>query len=274
VPGIVTLEEIAWEEARYPDETESRGDCLDIGGALATGAIGANIHRFGPGQESARYHCHETVEELFLVLEGHPTLRLDGREVPLHKHDIVFCPPWSAHTFRNESGAVAEILMMSGRCEGSDVVYPGWKVEEMTTEPAPEGTRDPRVRNLAEIPWEDDPNGRTYGGRRTIGAMLPLKTLAGSLVTMRPGALYPPYHAHSKAEELYLVLEGKPTLLVDGVEGGLRAGAVAHFPEGMPHAIANRTDEAVRIFALWGPIEGDRAELPTPPHGWEGPQGV
>ena len=74
MPGIVTLDEIAWEEARYPDEAFSRGFCRDIGGALATSTIGANIHRFSPGQESARYHTHETVEELFLVLEGSPTL--------------------------------------------------------------------------------------------------------------------------------------------------------------------------------------------------------
>ena len=63
--------------------------------------------------------------------------------------------------------------------------------------------------------------------------------------------LTPPYHAHTKAEELYLVLEGRPTLLADGVESGLGPGAAAHFPVEQPHALANRSDDPVYLPAIW-----------------------
>ena len=65
---IVNLEAVPWEEQRYPEEEAARGVCRDFGDAVGAVWIGANVHRLRPGEESARYHAHEFIEELFLVV--------------------------------------------------------------------------------------------------------------------------------------------------------------------------------------------------------------
>jgi uncharacterized cupin superfamily protein len=58
------------------------------------------------------------------------------------------------------------------------------------------------------------------------------------------------YHAHHGAEELLIVLRGRPTLRTPDGERQLDEGDVVHFPTGPEgaHGIKNDTDEPVRYI--------------------------
>lgn len=268
---MVNVRDLPWETARYPDEDFDRGECQDIGGALGSRTIGANVHRLAPGQENARYHAHEFEEELFVVLEGRPTLRLDGRAFHLSKGHVVYCPPWSAHTFRNESDDSCSILMTSNRCGRADAVYPLWKAE-----PRPEDLRkgldprDERVRHLAELGWENDPFGREWGGCRNLSKVLGMKAIGAEIRTLRPGALVR-YQALTAAELIYIVQEGVVEILKEGGQGVLREGDAIWFPPGAGHAFRVREHQQVRIFGLMDQPPSGTVEYPTPPSGWKEP---
>lgn len=270
-PPIVQVASLDWETARYPDEDFDRGQYIDIGGALGSQAIGLNIHRLFPDQENSKYHAHEFEEELFHVLDGNPTLCLDGRTFRLSKGHLIHCPPWSAHTFRNETAEPCEILMASNRCGRSDAVYPAWKLEERgATEDLKLDPKDPRVQHTAEMGWEGDPGGRHFGGFRNISEKMSLKAIACEIRTLRPGALIP-YRAFSSAEAIYLLLEGKIELLRDGEQFALKAGDAVHVPPGCPHAFRLRSYDPSKLFVFRDQPEGNRVEHPTAPKDWEEP---
>jgi len=270
-PAVLSLEEIDWETARYPDEDFDRGEYRDIGGALASRTIGANIHRLQPGQENARYHTHEMEEELFLVLDGSPTLRLDGRVFHLNKGHAVYCPPGSAHTFRNEGEEPCSILMTSNRCGRADAAYPLWQAE-----PRPDDLSrgldpsDARVQHVAQMGWESDPFGRKWGGTRNLTKALKMQAIGAEIRTMRPGGLAR-YRATTCAEALYLVLEGEVEMLLDGEEHDLREGGAVWVPPGSGYAFRVRSPAKARIFSLMDRPPSDAIEFPTPPAGWEEP---
>jgi uncharacterized cupin superfamily protein len=270
-PLIVNLDDLEWETARYPDEDFDRGDYRDIGGALGCRTIGANIHCLQSGQENARYHAHEYEEEVFLVLEGHPTLRLDGHSFHLNKGHIVHCPPWSAHTFRNEADDACAILMASNHCGRPDAVYPRWK--EARREPGSRTDLDPRderVRHSAELGWDNDPHGREWGGFRNVTEKMGLKNVGCRVHTLRPGALIP-YRAHTAAEVLYVVLGGAVEMLRNGECFQMRAGDATWIPPCCPHAFRVRTRNQVKLFAFQDCPPSDQIETPLALAGWEEP---
>lgn len=269
---MLDTRDLEWIEARYPDEDFVRGEYRDIGGALGTRAIGANIHRLRPGDENARYHAHELEEELFYVLEGRPVLRLEGRTFRLSPGHVVLCPPRAAHTFRNEGSEDCSILMTSTRCGRPDAVYPPWKAEQRGIEEEVRDLdpRDPRVRHSAEMSWQDDPKGRNWGGSRHLTGDSDLQLLRADLHLLRGGALLP-YRAETSSETLLLLLQGELELLLDGEATTLVEGAAARAAPGRPWAVRSRTPRQARIFVLRDAPPSNRREHPTAPKGWEEP---
>ena len=65
-----------------------------------------------PQRRTATPHHHTLKEELFLVLEGQPSIWLDGELSPLEPGDFVGCPAGEAvaHTVVNTSDTRAVIL--------------------------------------------------------------------------------------------------------------------------------------------------------------------
>lgn len=268
---VVNLRDIEWVAARYPDEDFDRGAYRDIGGVLGSRAIGANVHRLAPGEENARYHAHEIEEELFFILKGRPTLRLDGREFRLGGGHVVHCPPLSAHTFLNESDGECRILMCSNRCGRPDAVYPSWKREERD---AGENTSldplDPRVRHSAELGWEDDPHGRVWGGWRDLTSRMGLQVISSRIRILRPGALVP-YRSFPSSEGLHLVLDGEMEALIAGQPLTLREWDAVHVPARTPHAFRLRRRRQARLFSLLDGSPEDETESAEAPEGWDKP---
>jgi uncharacterized cupin superfamily protein len=99
----------------------------------------------------------------------------------------------------------------------------GWDLESEEEWAAGRSTRLPRGSQLGATLYEIDP-GRTSGF----------------------------YHFHHGAEELLVVLRGRPTLREPAGERELAEGAVVLFavgPEGA-HQLLNRTDEPVRYLVV------------------------
>jgi uncharacterized cupin superfamily protein len=97
-----------------------------IGGELGATLWGGTVYELQPGEQVAPYHWHAGTEEWLLVLDGAPTLRTPGGEQALAPWDVaVFVRgPDGAHELRNDSEAVARVLLISSVCDPEVVVYP------------------------------------------------------------------------------------------------------------------------------------------------------
>ena len=96
-----------------------------------------------------------------------------------------------------------------------------------------------------------EPEGWTW--RATgVGERLGASMIGATLYELPPGGRSFPYHYEYGCEEWLLVVAGRPTLRDPEGEHELEPGDVVCFPEGPEgaHAVANETDEPVRIVIL------------------------
>jgi quercetin dioxygenase-like cupin family protein len=74
-------------------------------------------------------------------------------------------------------------------------------------------------------------------------------------------------HFHKRSTELYYVLEGEGTVVLDGVEHQVRKGSIVHIPPGVVHEATGR----VRVLVVGIPdIADDDLFLPEDEAGQEG----
>ena len=89
------------------------------GARLARGTaarkLGASIDVLAPGKRGCPYHLHHAQEEMFIVLEGNGTLRVDGEMLPIKPGDVMFIPagPEYPHQIINTSAAPLKYLSIS-----------------------------------------------------------------------------------------------------------------------------------------------------------------
>ena len=76
--------------------------------------------------------------------------------------------------------------------------------------------------------------------------------LGGTVYEIGPARTSGHYHFHHGAEELLVVLRGRPTLRTPDGERELAEGTVVHFPVGPDgaHQLINRSGEAVRYLMV------------------------
>jgi uncharacterized cupin superfamily protein len=102
--------------------------------------------------------------------------------------------------------------------------------------------------NVWSDEWEYESDEEWAAGRST---RLPRGSqLGGTLYEIAPGQTSGLYHFHHGAEELLVVLRGRPTLRTPDGERELAEGEVVHFsvgPDGA-HQLMNRSEEAVRYL--------------------------
>jgi uncharacterized cupin superfamily protein len=119
-------------------------------------------------------------------------------------------------------------------------------------------------RNVFADDWEEifpPIEGWRSNHRRLVG---PGNNLGMSLYELLPGQTQCPYHFHHGAEELILVLRGRPTLRTPDGEQELEAGDVAHFPKGPAgaHQVVNRSDEPARYVVASTNVSPEICEYP------------
>ena len=105
-----------------PLEREAREPLYDgMGARLARGTaalkLGASIDVLAPGKRGCPYHLHHAQEEMFIVLEGHGTMRVAGEMLAVKPGDVVFVPPGPdyPHQMINTSDAPLKYLSISTR---------------------------------------------------------------------------------------------------------------------------------------------------------------
>lgn len=72
---------------------------------------------------------------------------------------------------------------------------------------------------------------------------------------MPPGYAVPP-HVHDDEDELFYILDGELTLLVDDGERTAGAGSFVHLPRGVPHGFRNASDREIRMLVITTPGGG------------------
>ena len=89
------------------------------GARLARGTaarkLGASIDVLAPGKRGCPYHLHHAQEEMFIILDGNGTLRVDGEMLPVKPGDVIFIPagPEYPHQILNTSDAPLKYLSIS-----------------------------------------------------------------------------------------------------------------------------------------------------------------
>lgn len=88
--------------------------------------------------------------------------------------------------------------------------------------------------------------------------------IGATLYEIAPGRSGGFYHFHHGAEELLVVLRGRPTLREPQGERVLEEGAVVHFPVGPAgaHQVINRSEEPVRYLMASNRSSPEAVEYP------------
>ena len=123
-PRIVNLENVEPVSRSHGDTFEAQ--IKPVGLALESKLIGFNVTVIPPGKKAFPYHAHRGNEEMFFILEGEGTARIDGATHKIRKGDFISLPPGrdSAHQIINDSKAPLRYLAVSTMIVPEVVEYP------------------------------------------------------------------------------------------------------------------------------------------------------
>lgn len=110
----------------YDPEFQSNLKTKLIGDAIGCEKIYVNIDYVKPGSVSVKYHSHSKQEEFYLIMSGNGILRIDGKEIPIEKGDVISAPAGkdSGHQFINNSDEILQILDVGTREKDDIITYP------------------------------------------------------------------------------------------------------------------------------------------------------
>lgn len=124
--------------------------------AMGAQKLGFNVTAIPAGKRAFPLHNHQTVEEMFVILEGQGEMRLGRDTFPIRAGDLVSCPPGgkdTAHQFVNTGTTDLKFLAVSTR-EPFDVCdYPDTGKFALLGEMAPE---DGKPRMLSFVGREGE----------------------------------------------------------------------------------------------------------------------
>jgi len=111
--------------AEAPDYTgDAPGAFLGYGRTAEAEQLAFNVRVLAPhtahappGGDPASGHSHRTIEEIYFVLAGEITIKLDDEVTTLGPRDAVRIPPATVRAVRNDSGEEAAFAMCSARVE-------------------------------------------------------------------------------------------------------------------------------------------------------------
>jgi uncharacterized cupin superfamily protein len=111
--------------AEAPDYTgDAPGAFLGYARPMGAEQLGVNLRVLAPGtahvppgEDPALGHSHRTIEEIYFVVDGEVTVKLDDDVLTLGARDAVLIPAETARAVRNDSGAEAAVLLISVKVE-------------------------------------------------------------------------------------------------------------------------------------------------------------
>jgi uncharacterized cupin superfamily protein len=122
---IINVDEIALESHEHGDRFAAR----DGNASRAIGArlLGCSYTEVPPGKRAWPFHNHHVNEEMFVILEGHGSVRIGPDTFPVRKGDIIASPPGGpdeAHQIINTGDEPLRYLSVSTKLPGELVEYP------------------------------------------------------------------------------------------------------------------------------------------------------
>ena len=99
---------------RRREDLERNGNWLLVRRSLGIGAFGVNLVEIPPGERIPEHdETGRDQEELFVVLEGSPSLVVDGREIEAPAGTFARLDPQLSRTVVNNTDEPAAVLIMS-----------------------------------------------------------------------------------------------------------------------------------------------------------------
>ena len=259
----------------YAGNSKSFSRCSVVDGSVGSVHMGVGLCGLKAGGRIDT-HLH-SFEESFYVLEGEPTLILDGRGYPLLPGACGLIPVGVQHAWLGpEKGSAKWIDMMApqprakGAPDDTFFLGPPSKVKMSELD-----IRDPRSRHFFRMADDDIVVDKLKIGARAdapkVSAsmntallaysgialkMLVDKRLDAQLHTMfmveyQPGGVAQP-HDHPM-EESYIILDGEVEAVGDGKRYTLRKGDVFWTGVGSVHAFYNTSNRTVRWLETQSP---------------------
>ena len=226
------------------------GTWRDLGTAAGTRQVGLRRAQLQPGMRTTPVHTHSGEEEIFFVLagsgiswQGGETYEIAAGDCIVHRvegpaHTLVAGPDGLDVLVYGERNITEACYLPRARVAwlGTTWVRAGDTPHPFAQEAAagdlvlPE-QRSPRPANIvnldAVVPTENA-HGDCVSSWRSVSTDAGAVRTALRHVSLQPGMLGAPPHAHSGAEELFLVLEG------DGAYLESKPGATGWEPEERP----------------------------------------
>lgn len=239
-----------------------------------------------PGERSSDPHAESHEEEFVFVLSGHVDIWIDGYIYHLHPQCAAGFPAGTgiAHCLINNSQAIVELLVAGertkpeNRCtfplnpERKDIPWenpPPRKLGPHNGRPGPVLAQD-RGENwpafLIDCTKQPQTTGfhypgdsETFGSYARLTNILGLKALGIGYETLPPGKRTSFPHAHLLEEEFAFVVQGTPTVWMNGFLHDVPAGQGVAFPpgSGIAHTLINNTDEDVVYLVIGEAVDPD-----------------
>jgi quercetin dioxygenase-like cupin family protein len=210
---------------------------------------------YAAGDRGPDPHVHHDHVDSFFVLEG----RLEWQVGPdLDSHTggagtFVSVPPDVLHTFRNPGPGEARFLNLHAPGLGFERYLRGdFPDFDQHYQPAGTGLAPTDVIVLA--PGEGE---RLDLGQSTATIKAALEQLGAFEAEIGGDFPRPPAHRHPRTAESFYVLEGEFTVILDGEQSTLVAGAFATVPPGVVHA-SSPSSGPIRFLNVFTPggLEG------------------
>lgn len=114
------------KEYMYDSDFQTKLKTVLIGDAIGCEKIYVNIDYVKPGSESVKYHSHSKQEEFYLIMSGNGILRINEKEIPIKKGDVISTPAGKdvGHQFINNSDEILQILDVGTREKDDIITYP------------------------------------------------------------------------------------------------------------------------------------------------------
>ena len=259
----------------YPQNSRSFSECHLVNQAAGSVHMGLSLCALQPGGWIDT-HVH-SFEESFFILEGEPTLVMNGCAHALVAGACGIVPVGVPHAWRGPSNGVAKWIDMTApqpreETTSDDTFFVG-PPEARATEPL--DVRDPRSRHLFLLADVDIALENLKTGSRidapTVSASMATALLAYSgiavkmlvdqrldaqlstmfMVEYQPGGVA---HLHDHPfEESYYVLDGEVEAVADGAHYVLRRGDLFWTGVGCIHSFRNSTKRKVRWLETQAP---------------------
>jgi uncharacterized cupin superfamily protein len=121
---ILNIDDVAFQARSNGDRFAC--EIAPVGAEMSSRKLGFNVTVVPPGKRAFPYHAHRGNEEMFFVLEGTGSVRINGQMHKIRKGDFISLPRGrdSAHQFINDSSAPLRYLAVSTMELPEVVEYP------------------------------------------------------------------------------------------------------------------------------------------------------